>query len=128
MSYRSERSLADVLQDIVGNIQGIIRAEFQLAKTEITEETSKAANAVAVLASGAAVGLYAGGFLLLTAVRALELLVAPWLASLIVSILAAVSAYIVIRIGRKRLKRVHAPQKTIQTVKENVEWAKDQVR
>jgi len=129
MAYQGERSFSDVLQDFIGNVQNIIRSEIQLAKTEVKEETSKAAKASAVIAIGAVLGLYSIGFLLLTLVRGLENVTAPWLATLIVAVLVGVVAFIAISVGRTRMKQVHpTPDKTIQTVKENVEWAKDQTR
>ena len=51
------------------------------------------------------------------------------LASLIVAVLVGVAALIAINAGRTRMKHVHpAPDKTIKTVKENVEWVKDQTK
>src|SRR5689334_2273307 len=125
----SERTFSDVLQDIVGNIQNIIRSEIRLAKTEVKEETAKAGTAIAILAGGAVLGLYALGFLLATVARALEYVVAPWLATLIVAALVGAGAFAGISMGRSRLKRVHpAPEKTIQTVKEDVQWVKQQTK
>ena len=93
MPYENERSVIDVFQDIVGNVQNIIRSEIQLAKTEVKEETTKAGKAAGVIAAGGVLGLYAVGFLLVTIARALEIVTAPWLASLIVAVLVGVAAY-----------------------------------
>jgi nitrate/nitrite transporter NarK len=129
MEYRGERSFSEVVESIVGNIQTIIRSEIQLAKTEAKEETAKAARATGILAAGGLLGLYAGGFFLLTIVRALENITAPWLASLIVAVLVCVAAFAAINAGRARMKHVHpTPDQTIKTVKENVEWVKDQTK
>jgi len=129
MPYPSERTFSDVVQDIVGNIQHIIRSELQLAKTEVKEETAKAGKAAGIMGAGGVLGLYAGGFVLLTLARALETVMAPWLASLIVAVLAGAGAFVAISAGRSRMKQVHpSPDKTIRTVKENVEWAKDQTK
>ena len=129
MPYPTERSFTDVFQDIIGNVQTIIRSEIQLAKTEVKEETTKAGRAAGIIAAGAVLGLYALGFLLVTIVRALEIVTAPWLASLIVAVLVGVAAYIAISLGRTRMKHVHAtPEKTIQTTKENAQWVKDQIK
>jgi hypothetical protein len=129
MAYQGERSFSDVVESIVGNVQTIIRSEIQLAKTEVREETVKAAGAARLLAVGGLLGIYAGGFFLLTFVRALENVTAPWLASLIVAVLIGVVAFVAITAGRARMKHVHpTPDKTIKTVKENVEWVKDQTK
>lgn len=129
MAYQGERSFSDVLESIVGNVQSIIRSEIQLAKTEVKEEATNAARATGILAGGAVFGLYAVGFLLLTIVRALENVTPPWLASLIVAVLVGVAAFVAISTGRDRLKHVHpTPDRTIKSVKENVEWVKDQTK
>ena len=129
MTYQTERSFADVFQDIIGNVQTIIRSEIQLAKTEVKEETTKAGRAAAIIAAGFVLGLYALGFLLLTIVRTIEIVTAHWLASLIVAVLVGVAAYLTISLGRTRLKHVHTtPEKTIQTTKESTQWVKTQIK
>jgi uncharacterized membrane protein YqjE len=126
---QGDRSFTELLENIVDNIQGIIRSEVRLAKAEIREETSKASRAGAVLAAGAVLGLYGLGFLLLTGVYALEQVMAPWLSALIVGVVVALISAILLMSGRKLLKAVHpTPERTVQTVKENLEWAKDQTR
>jgi uncharacterized membrane protein YqjE len=129
MLTTTDRSFTDVLNDIAGNVQGIIRSEVRLAKAEIQEETVKAGKAARIAGSGAVLGLYALGFLLLTCLFALEIIVAAWLAALIVAVIVGAAAGVLINIGIKRMKLVHPrPSKTIETLKENVEWMKTQAR
>jgi len=124
-----DRSIANVLEDIVGNVQGIIRSEVRLAKTEIQEEAGKAWKAGGVVGSGAILGLYALGFLLLAGFFALEMVVEPWLAALIVAVVVGIAAAILVNAGRKKMKQVHPrPDKTIHTMRENLEWVKHQTR
>src|ERR1700694_3099922 len=121
MAYGSDRSFADVLQDIIGNVQEIVRAEVRLAKTEIKEETLKVGNAARVLVAGIVLALYAAGFLFLTWVYALESVLPPWLAAFIVTMLLATAGAILIGAGRNRLKTIDPKvEKTVETVKENI--------
>ena len=114
-----DRSFADVLKDVVGSIQDIIRSEMRLAKAETKEELVKVWGAARLLTAGAVLGLYALGFILLGGVQALALTMPYWLAALIGGAVLAVVAGILVSAGRSRLKHVHpAPEKTIQTVKE----------
>jgi uncharacterized membrane protein YqjE len=123
------RSMAEVLQDIVGNIQEIFRSEFRLAKVEISKETAKAARSSVPLGIGLVLALYAFGFILLAIVHALSAVVDAWLASLIVGVAVLVVSVILVSVGRKRLQQVKVvPEKTIGTMKENVQWAKHQIR
>lgn len=129
MAMQSERSFAELLQDILANVQEIIRSEFRLAKTEVREEVAKARKSVSTLGAGVVIALYALGFLLLAAVHALQMVMPAWLAALIVGTVVAIIAAALIGIGAKGLKQVNAvPEKTIASVKENVQWVKHQVR
>jgi tetrahydromethanopterin S-methyltransferase subunit C len=129
MAVQTERSFAELFQDIVVNVQEIIRSEFRLAKAEVREEADKARKSVSMLGAGVVIGLYALGFLLLAAVYGLETVVPSWLAALIVGAAIAIVATVLLSMGRNRIKQVHpVPEKTVATLKENVQWAKHQVR
>jgi uncharacterized membrane protein YqjE len=114
------RSFADVLQDIVANIQDIVRAELRLATTEIKQEAAKAADGGRLLGAGAVAALFAVAFLLLSAVYGLALVMPVWAASLTVAVLLAVISAILIGSGRTRLKSVHAPKKTVASIRETL--------
>ena len=123
------RTMSEVLQDIVSNIQEIVRSEFRLAKVEIHEETTKAVHSSIPLVIGVLLSLYALGFILLAVVHALSMVVDAWLAALIVGAAVLVISMILVSVGRKRFKQVKVvPEKTVVTVKENVQWAKHQIR
>lgn len=128
MALQNNRSVAEVLQDIFGNVQELIRSEFRLAKAETREEVSKVAKFSVMLGAGFVLVVYAVGFLLLTIMYALETTLVPWLAALIVAVGVMMIAMVAVSIGRKRMKQVHMPEKTIETMKENVQWAKQQIR
>ena len=129
MPRNDERSVSDVLRDIFGNLQDIVRSEVQLAKVEFKTEGAQAAKAGKPLIAGAVLSFYAGGLLLLALVYGLSVVLQPWLAALSVGVLVSVLAAILISMGRARLRMVTPkPEKTIKTMKENVQWLKDQTR
>jgi len=124
-----QRKVSDVLQDIVGNIQQIIRSEVVLAKVEIKEKAQRASKPAAVMATGTVLGLYGLGFLLLAAVYGLSLAVPPWLAALVVGGALAIAGGILVGKSRRALKEIDpVPKNTVATLKENVQWAKDQMK
>jgi hypothetical protein len=124
-----QRKVSDVLQDIVGNIQQIIRSEVVLAKVEIKEKAQRASKPAAVMATGTVLGLYGLGFLLLAAVYGLSLAVPPWLAALVVGGALAIAGGILVGKSRRALKEIDPlPKNTVATLKENVQWAKDQMK
>ena len=129
MPLPGDRSIADVLESVLAKLQSIIRCEVQLAKAEVRQEAAKAGKAAAILGTGALLAVYAGGLLLMTCVWALELVMAAWLAGLIVTVVAGCAAFTAIRAGRKRLGQIDPkPNRTIHSVQENVEWLKNQTR
>jgi uncharacterized membrane protein YqjE len=124
-----DRSLSGVLQDIVRNVQEIVRSEVRLAKTEILEEAAKAKSSTLLLGAGAVSAIFAILFLLLMIVYALALVVPSWTAALIVGAALAVVASVMLTAGVRRFKQIHpTPERTVETLKENVEWAKQHTK
>lgn len=124
-----ERTLADIVRDVIADVQSIMRSEVQLARVETREEIGKAADASKLLAISAVVGLCALAFALVTVFQVLCLFVAPWLSALIVFVVLGVVAGGTASAGIARWKTFHAvPPKTAETVKENVEWARNQTK
>jgi hypothetical protein len=124
-----QRTVPELLGNIVDNIQQIIRSEFRLAKAELQEKVSRASKPATTLGAGFLLGLYGLGFLLLAAVYALSMVMAAGLATLIVGGALALISIALVSSGAKKLKALNpAPEKTIQTLQENVQWAKDQIK
>jgi uncharacterized membrane protein YqjE len=124
-----DRSLSDVLQDVIRNVQEIVRSEVRLAKTEMREEAAKAKSATLLLGAGAVTAIFAILFLLLMIVHALALVMPSWAAALIVGAVLAVVAGVTLPAGVRRFKLIHpTPERTVETIKENVEWAKQHTK
>ena len=124
-----ERSMADVLKDIIGNVQEIVRGEVRLAKTEAKAEAAKALTSARLILVGATVGLFAVGYVLLAVVYALALAMPAWAAAASVGIVLAVVASLTISAGMNKWKSVHpVPEKTVETIKENLQWMKNQTK
>ncbi len=128
MNGIGERSIATVLRDIVGNVQQIIRAEIRLAKVEIGREVSKVRRSVTLLLIGGVISAMSLGFVLLAGVDALSLVVAPWMAALIVGAAAAGIGAIFIAIGMTQMQQVAVPPRTMATIEENLQWTKAPTR
>jgi len=125
----NERSLADVLHDILTNVRDIIRSEVRLARAEMGDQFNKARGAMVLLASGAVSGMAAGALLLTACVLALSQIVPAWLAAVIVGVVCGIAAAALIAAGRSKMQKVNPrPQRTIDSVRENVAWVKGQSR
>jgi len=127
--FAASGSIAELLQGVIGNVQGIIRSEVRLAKAEVREEAMSAGKAAGMLAVGAVLGAYAVGLLLLTVVYALNGPLPDWLAALIVFAVVAIAAAVLAKLGLDRIKQVSPkPEQTIDSIKEDVQWVKQQTR
>ena len=123
----TERSFTVVLQDIMRNVQEIIRAEVRLAKAEIREEASKAFSSMVWVMVGAVCAAFALTFLLWTVVYAVGLVWPMWAATLVVAAVLGIAGAVMLSSGIRRMKHVSpTPERTVETIKENVAWVKQQ--
>jgi hypothetical protein len=129
MQSRDNRSLGELFSELAQETSTLVRQEVNLAKTEMSQKASSAGKHVGVLAAGGALA-YAGMLAILAGIIALLNDVMPlWVAALLVGIVVAVVGYLLIRRGLDALKREDfTPRETIETLKEDQEWAKDQTR
>ena len=127
---RDERSLGELFGDLAKETSTLVRQEVQLAKTEMTEKASAVGKDAGMIAAGGFVA-YAGLLALVAAlIIALGQLGVPWwLSSLIVGVVVAAVGYLLIQKGINAIKRTNmAPKQTIQTLKEDRQWASEQMR
>jgi uncharacterized membrane protein YqjE len=118
-----------LLQEIIGNVQGIVRSEVRLAKAEVREDVSTVARAAGLLVAGVVLGIYALGIILLFVVYALRGPLPDWAAALIVGLLVAVVAGVLVMLGLRRIRSVNpAPDQTIHSIKEDVQWVRHRTR
>jgi uncharacterized membrane protein YqjE len=118
------RSIPEILQDVLTNIQDIVRAEVRLAKAELGEELNRARSGGLLIGVGAVAAMFSTLFLLLACMYALGRVVPNWAAALIVAAAVGVAAAVTLGLGLKRLKTIQAAPKTSASLKENVRWAK----
>jgi hypothetical protein len=115
-----ELPFTDLVRHVVGNIQEIVRSEVRLAKAEVREEAGKTAAAAKFSGAGALLAIFALGFFLLAAMFALRLVMADWLAALLVAIASGAVGGALWFAGKGRLRQVHPPEKAFQSVKEDI--------
>jgi hypothetical protein len=123
-----ERPIGDLVKQLAGQTSTLVRQEIDLAKAEMSEKAGIAGKGAGMFSGAAVVGLLAAGALTACVVLALSKAVPDWLAALIVAlVLGAVAAVLALQ-GRDRIRAATppVPEKTVETVKEDVEWAKSQ--
>ena len=121
-----ERPIGDLVKQLADQTSTLVRQELDLAKAELSEKGRVAGKGAGLLGGAGAVGLLAAGALTAFLILLLAEVVEPWLAALIVGVvLAAVAAVLALR-GRDRVRAATppVPEQTVESVKEDVEWAK----
>ena len=112
-SVSEQRSLPDLLRDLMNDVTSLFRKEIQLAKAEAGEKVGKAMVGVEMLAAGGILAIAALGVLLSAAVAGVAALLmslgmgeaaASGIAALIVGGIVAVIAYTLIKRGVSALK------------------------
>ena len=123
-----DTSMATLISGIVGDAQELVRQEIALARQEIREEIGNAKDAGIKLAIAGGVLAVGGLLLVLTIAQALaDLLNWPtWAGYGLVGLVLAGVGYFLLSSAQQQLKEVKpVPEKTVETMKENVEWIKD---
>jgi hypothetical protein len=123
---RRDKPLGEVARDLTRDLSLLVRQEVQLAKAEMAEKGRVAAPGVGMIGGATVAALLAGGAFTAAVILALAIFLPEWLAALIVGAVLAVAAYVLVKQGKERVAEAGAPipEQTIETVKEDVEWAK----
>ena len=122
-----EKPISGLIADITADLSTLVRKELQLAKIETREEVSRAAKAGGTLGAGGIAGWMALLFVSLAIALALSYVMPAALAFFLVGAIYAVVAAVLITRGRQQLKTINpVPEQTVETLKEDVQWAKAQ--
>ena len=123
------RSTGDIMQDVVHDFGDIVRAEMRLARAELIETAGRAGKAAGMMGGAAVSGLLAGMCLAATGIVLLAMIMPLWLAALIMAVILLLAAGAMFAMGRTQFGEINPkPERTVQTLKEDIEWAKHRVR
>jgi hypothetical protein len=128
--YRTEPSLAQLLTGIVDDAKELMRQELALAKHEIREDLRKTKTAMVSLGIGIGVAAIGGLLLIVMLVHLLQALAGLplWACYGIVGGLFVIVGGVLLLIAKNTIARIDVvPQQTVDTMKENVQWLKEQV-
>ena len=131
MEHREDnRGIGDLLGDLGRQVSTLVRKEIDLARVEATSSVARLGRGAAMAGVGGAI-LYAGFLVLLGAIvlGLIEAGVDGWLAALIVGAGVVVIGAVVTSMGVKQVQSTDmAPTQTAETVRENVEFVKEQIK
>ena len=123
-----ERPIGDLVKQLAGQTSTLVKQELDLAKAEMSQKATVAGKGAGLLGGAAVVGLLAAGSLTACLILALSEVIPDWLAALVVALVMAAVAAVLALQGRNRIRAATppVPEQTVETVKEDVEWAKTQ--
>jgi hypothetical protein len=117
------RGFGQLFSEFMEQGRRLVRAEVTLARAELKAEAKKASAGAGLLAGGGLVLLLGALTFVAFLVAALATVLPVWASALIVAVLLLAAGGAVAFAGINKLKRVHGPQRTIQTLKEDGQWA-----
>jgi Putative Actinobacterial Holin-X, holin superfamily III len=123
-----ERPVGELMKELANQTSTLVRQELDLAKAEMAQKGKQAGLGVGMFGGAGIVGFLALVALTACFVAALATGMEVWLAALIVAVVYAAVAGALALLGRSRVKEATppVPEQTVETVKEDVEWAKTQ--
>src|SRR2546423_12278962 len=119
-----DQGLGDLVKELSGQVSTLVRQEVELAKVELAEKGRKAGASAGLLGGAGIAALLTLGTLTALLILALDTAMPAWAAALVVLVIWDAVAVALAVIGRKKQREVGTPmpEKTVETVKEDVQW------
>jgi len=127
---KDEQSLGELFAELSRETAAMVRQEVALAKTELSDKVSKLGRNAGMVGIGGVLG-HAG---LLTLIATVVIVLANaglplWASALLVAVVLLIVSYVLTQRGLTGFKREPLkPAETIDTLKENAQWAKGQLK
>lgn len=122
-------STGELVKQLSNQLSTLIRKELDLAKTELTEKGKVAGMGAGMFGGAGVAGLLALGSLTALVILLLDKAMDTWVATLLVTLIWGAVAAVLAMAGRDRVRAATPPaEETVETVKEDVQWAKNQAK
>ena len=123
------RPLGDLFGDLATEMSNLVRQEVALAKVEVAQKAKYVGRNVGYLVVGGAVA-YAALLAILAGIIMLLASVLPnWGAALVVGAVVAVVGWLLVGKAMMALQQTDlTPRETVETLKEDATWMKEQIK
>jgi hypothetical protein len=124
----SNRSIAALLSDLVNQVSALVRQEVALFRAELLEKLGLIGRGVGAIVAGALIAFSGWLALVAAAVLGLAIVVAPWLAALIVGLVLTGIGGALLYFGKSRLDAdALAMRRTLGSLREDQAWVREQI-
>lgn len=123
------QSIGELLRQLSEQTATLVRQELDLAKAEMQQKGRRAGVGLGLIGGGGVVALAAVGALTATLIMLLAEWMDGWVAGLIVTVAYAALAALLALQGKEKVSEAAPPipKQAVETVKEDVQWAKSQM-
>ncbi len=125
----TDLSIAELLKQLSQETATLVRQELELAKAEVTHTGKKAGLGIGLVGAASIVGFLALGAFTAFLILVLDTFLPAWVAALLVTLVyGGAAAFLGLR-GKEKVQEATPPApQTVETVKEDIEWAKNPTR
>jgi uncharacterized membrane protein YqjE len=125
-----DQSVGELVASLSRDLSTLVRQEVELAKVEMSEKAKKAGRGAGMFGGAGVAALLSLICLSVVAILILNAWMRDWLAALIVTLVWAAAAGVLAMRGREELRQLGSPvpEQTKETIKEDIEWAKNPKR
>lgn len=125
-----DESVGQLLRELSEQTSTLVRQEVALAKAELTQKSKLAGEGAGLLGGAAVMGLALLGAFTTFLITVLALVVPVWVSALVVTVCYALVVAVLALTGRSALRKASPanPEQAIDTVKEDVQWAKTRAK
>jgi hypothetical protein len=125
----NDQTLGELLSALRRDAGVLLRQEIALARLEIREKARLTLTGAALLCGAVLLGVLTAAVVTAAAILGLAIVWPAWAAALVVASVEALAAVILALRGRNRIRAgmPPTPEQTVQTVREDIEWAKHQM-
>jgi uncharacterized membrane protein YqjE len=123
-------STGELVKELSEQTTTLVRQEIELAKAELSQKGKVAGEGAGMFGGAAVLALLAAGTLTTMTLALLDKAMDLWVAALIVTLVYGAIAAVLALTGKDRVKKgmPPAPEQTVETVKEDVQWAKSRAK
>jgi uncharacterized membrane protein YqjE len=121
-----DKSIGELFGELTADLGHLFRQEVQLAKTEAREEMQRVGQGVGMLAAAAISALLALTLISFAVAWWLDKAMDRGLAFALVAVFWIIIGAVLASVGKKRLAAAKPLPQTVDTLKEDVRWAKAQ--
>ena len=124
----SDPTLGAIVNQLTTQVPELIRSEIRLAQAEVTEKGKRVGVGIGMFSGAGLMAFFGFGTLLATIILALSLLMDPWIAALIVTVVLFIIAGVLALLGKNQVQEATplAPERAVTGVKEDIATVKGQ--